>query len=63
MKGQASELVLQDVVVCREQVVAGNKFGDLETLVHRLLDQRVTAQRADDVQTVDVRFVAAGQFG
>ncbi|GBF31470.1 hypothetical protein MnTg04_01431 [bacterium MnTg04] len=50
-------------MIGRQDVVAGDIFDDFVTLVHRLLDQRVTAQRADDVHARDIRFILRGKLG
>ena len=60
---QPGELLLEDPVIGRQDVIAGDILDDLITLVHRLLDQRVAAQRADDVHARDVRFVLRAEFG
>ncbi len=39
--------------------MAKDELDDLVTLIERLLDERVTGQRADDIQARDVRFVCS----
>ncbi len=51
------ELRLEQRFVGRFDFFAEDVFDDFVTLIHRLLDQRITAERADDVQAFHVRFV------
>ena len=60
---KATKFLFQNAVVGRQDIVAGDELGDLETLVHGLLDQRITAQGADHVQASDVGLVMIREFG
>ncbi len=47
----------QQRFVGRLDLAAENVFDDLVALVHRLFDQRIPGESADDVETLHVRFV------
>ena len=55
---QRAELLLEQWMIRRPDVASQDVLDDLIALVHRLLDQRITAERTDHVETADTRFVA-----
>ena len=51
------EFGFQHRLVGRLNVVAEDIFNRLVTLIHRLLDQRISTQRADDVNPRHIRLI------
>ena len=48
LEGQAAQLALEQRKVRLLDVIAVDEFGDVLTLVHRQLDERIGGERTDD---------------